>query len=294
MHATSSLSALLTAILILLSSLVKAQHCVLMDAKTQEPIPYANLYIPKLGTGTVSGPQGQIILSPLLEKADPEILATISCVGFAERSIRLGELQGAKDGCTVQMEASTYDLPMAQVKDRRYSSKVRQLGFRKDKSQVVSTYTADTSAVGTEVGNVMSTDKPWLLQGIGTNVEVDTATIMEVNIYSYAEDGSIGERLHNERILLEVEVSSNKKEVVELDLSQYNISGEGDFLVTLEVVGPLVPTGRSTYYEVPRFNSRIALGNRQRITRYRRADGQWARVPLGLVIGIWANVREAE
>jgi hypothetical protein len=45
---------------------------------------------------------------------------------------------------------------------------------------------------------------------------------------------------------------------------------------------------------MPYWNSKISLRKKSRLTRYRDGDGEWSRAPLGLIIGMWAEVREVE
>ena len=77
-------------------------------------------------------------------------------------------------------------------------------------------------------------------------------------------------------------------------LTEYDISGEGDFLVTVEPLGPSpvlpVPDSLADAQYTPWIAAKVALRKRHRITRLRTRSGQWVRLPLGVVVGIWCDV----
>ena len=201
---------------------------------------------------------------------------------------------------------------------RAYGEEPRELGFRKDASNLTSGYGPGAEAgvedaAGAEVGNVMSAPGAWWLQEVGLNVHVDTATLAEVNVYALGDDGEPGARLHAERILVHLPTCTTHVHATTLDLRGDRITGEGAFLVTLEPLGPglagvdttrrlrdvaaapprIADADALSTWSAPDFNSKVALRGKRRVTRYRGADGRWRKPPLGLVVGIWATVREA-
>lgn len=290
----------------------QATPCSIVDASSGRGVPFANVYVPALGTGAVSDGDGVVRLSPKLRAAPPNTPATVSCIGYADAEITLAQLSVAAETCGVALEPSAYALPGAEVTARAYGADVRQLGFRKDESNVTSGYGADGGVIGAEIGNLMRARRGWWLQSVGLNVHVDTTALVEVNVYA-VEDGEPGERLNPARVLVNLPTCTTQVHSVAFDVADYGITGEGDFLVTVEPLslgfeGPgervarLVDAGEAALATLtdtlslrsnPHFNSKIALRGKRQITRMRRRDGEWERTPVGLVVGIWAEVREA-
>ena len=285
--------------------------CRLVDGATSSPVPYANLYVPAVGTGIVSDADGFLKLSPSLQDADPATQVTVSCIGYDNLVLELGRLQAAAAGCQIEISPQAYALAEAEVVDRAYGKKARQLGFRRENGSVQSGYSSEQSSVGTELGNIMKTDKDWLLERVGFNMRLDTATLFELNVYAYA-DKLPQNQLNTKRVLVSVPADPEQSRSALLDLRDFRISGSGDFLVTLEVIGAAAPVDRITIGDgarlaevlsedaeqvlavAPTFHSAISLRGKKRITRYRKADGVWSKPPAGIVIGMWCEVREAK
>jgi len=302
-----SLPLLLVALAIVLGAVrVMAQQarCLLVDATTGDPISYVNVYVPALATGVVSDAMGRIQLSPKLASAPSTTPIQLSCIGYAAQDATLADVRG-ETGCTLPLQPTAYELASAEVTSLRYEEKANQLGFRRDQSNVTSSYSSEGNALGAELGNVMRAKGSWLLTGVGANLHVDTATVFEVNVYSWRK-GKVGERLHDDRIFVDVPTCTTKEHAVAVDVGGFSIRGSGDFLVSFEVVGwgssvsdsaeqpvlDLAVESSTPIGYLPTFNSKLSLRSKQRITRYRKEDGVWQRTPLGVVAGVWAMVRE--
>lgn len=292
----------------------QAPPCAIVDAASGAGVPFANVYVPTLGTGAVSNSAGVVRLSPKLRDAPPGTLATVSCIGYADAAITLRQLTATTESCGVALAPQPYALPGAEVSARAYGDDVRRLGFRKVTSNVRSGYgSGGDGIIGAEVGNLMRARGGWWLQTVGLNVHVDTATLVEVNVYA-VEDGQPTARLNPERVLVNLPDCRSREHEIPVDLAERHIAGTGPFLVTVEplsvglegpgetdprLVDPREPalatlTDTLSARANPMFNSKIALLGKRRITRYRARDGKWKRAPLGLLVGVWADVREED
>ena len=272
-----------------------AQPCTLRDTSGRG-VPYANVYVAALSTGTVSGPGGEVRLSPKLADAAPTTPITVSCIGYADRTATLADLRGPVEGCGLVLAPAAYALAEAEIVGRRLSGKRRTLGFRKDESRMMANLyqaDADSAVIGGEIGNVMRVDGPWRLREVGVNVKVQAPMRFELNIYGYA-DGAQRALLHRERVLFDVPARTGHVHHELIELTEYDISGEGDFLVTVEPLGPSpvlpVPDSLADAQYTPWIAAKVALRKRHRITRLRTRSGQWVRLPLGVVVGIWCDV----
>ncbi len=280
--------------------LARAQPCRITDAGGRG-IPYANVYVPDLGTGVVSGPEGAVRLSPKLAEAAPATPVTVSCIGFDDREAVLGDLQANEADCGLELTEASYPLARVEIRAPRFTGTLRQLGFRKDLTRAVGHfYTADDAGdsivSGAELGNLMEARGEWRLRTVGVNVEVDAPTRFEINVYALA-DGRPAGRLHRDRIFFDLPACTDEVHVDSLDVSHLGITGHGRFLLAVEVLGPspeitAVDLGDSarTASHFPRFNFRIALRRKDRLTRYRDRSGRWRKTPLGTVAGIWCVV----
>ncbi len=295
----------------------EAQTCLLQDA-SGTPVSYANVYVPALQTGIVSSATGEVRLSPKLATAPPTTPTTVSCIGYEDSETTLGALQTESEVCALRLKAVAYPLAVAEVRVPRRGQRVTY-GFRKDKTRAVGQFyesdgAGDRIVSGAEVGNVMTVSGPWALTSVGFNVEVDTATLFEVNVYGFA-DGRPTERLHRERIFLEVAACIDEIHRETLDVTAFGIEGKGAFVVCLEVLGAIAPLAAPLAHadnlpgddhavecsaggdsnagtSFPRFNFKIALRKKDRLTRYRDRSGEWRKTPLGVVAGIWCEVEQ--
>lgn len=302
---------------------LRGQSLRLVDA-VGSPIPYVNAYAPAISAGTVSGPDGILELTPKMAAADASVPVRMSCVGYRDTLVSIGELR-APVHAELVLAAADYTLAEAEVSGEAIDlGKARRLGLHKPESDIHASFTADmfstafvsegerlvaevepdssafpsieasgdedvgdagaTPVAGTEFGNVMRIKGRWRLDRVGANFSAsETACTYELNVYAY-DDGEPGRHLHAERYFLELEPSAEPTELT-VDLADEPIYGTGDFLVVLEAVTPGLTAA-------PTLHARLALRRRKRITRFRQSDGTWRRAPIGVVVAVYADIRE--
>ncbi len=82
----------------------------LIDGKTTEPIPGANLYIPKAGQGTSANAEGYFILPTL-----PGDSVIVDCVGYKKRYYIVPREKGESYSVIIEMNQDITTLPIVEV-----------------------------------------------------------------------------------------------------------------------------------------------------------------------------------
>lgn len=257
--------------------------CTLIDMNG-EGIPFANVYVPSASKGTVSNTAGVFSLS--LKQASPDSIATISCIGYETKKF---PLRGLLNGSTrsITLKSTNYELAQATVvgSTLNYTNAVI-LGNPKLNKNVTGGYSQDsTASAGMELGNLMKTKRSWVLDKAGFHIRAICRDSMhfEVNVYKARKGFPTGEPINRQRIFLSVD-SNSIEEPVMVDFADQNIFGEGDFLVTLELLDDINSTD---YVSFP-------ANMKKGLTRYKSGAGRWRKAPFFMSVGIWAEVREAE
>lgn len=274
---------LLISVLILSTSLYGQTITSTLVDDNGEGIPFANVYVPSASKGTVSDMKGVFSLS--LKQASADSIATISCIGYETKKLKLrGLLNGTITSIT--LGDASYELAEATVVGSNLNyTKAEILGNPKRNQNVTGGYSQDsTASAGMELGNLMKTKRNWILDKAGFHIRSISRDTMhfEVNVYK-AKKGFPDEPINRKRIFLNVDSSMLEKPII-LDLTDQNIYGKGDFLVTLEVLDQV----DSTYYVS--FPAHL----KKSLTRYKAGDGRWRKAPVFISVGLWAEVREEE
>lgn len=275
----------LSLLMVVLVSSIFAQDitCRLIDI-TGEGIPFANVYVPSASKGTVSNMDGVFSLS--LKQANADSIATISCIGYQTKKLKLrGLLNGTVT--TIELEAANYELAQATVvgSNLNYNS-AAILGNPRRNQNITGGYSQDsTASAGMELGNLMKTKRNWILDQVGFHIRSIGRDTMhfEVNVYKARKGFPDGEPFNRQRIFLSVD-SSMVAEPVIVDLSDKNIYGKGDFIVTLELLDDVNSTDYVSF----------AANMKKGLTRYKSGAGRWRKAPVFMSVGIWAEVREGE
>lgn len=279
----ATLSLLLSA----LSSEAQTLTCALVDS-AGTPVPYANVYVPAIGSGTVTAADGSFAIN--VADAFPATRLRFSCIGYAEREVRLDTLQAA-GGCPAVVAKTDYALQAAEVtgeriaytRERTYGSTVRRsigtatfFGTAEDEAEGLRT------DVGFEMGNLMRASKPWALDEITMYLKDfrGDSLVLEFNVYD-VEDGRPNKPINTQRILRTVS-SADVKDELTIDVSEYGIRGEGKFFVSMEFVNGL---GADDKLVTP-----VRLW--RPITYYKYPDGKWTPILIA-ALSLAATVRIA-
>lgn len=192
------------------------------DAGTLEPIPFANIGIKQLGTGTVSDENGQY----KLRIASPKDVITVSSIGYFTEDIEAEKL--AKTG-DISLRPRPYALPTIELSAAGFTGEVI-LGEKLEEQGHSIGF--GSSELGTEIGALIEIDKETLIKSahFPVNHAAGDSLLFRVNLYEF-EDGKVGENLLPQNVLLS---AAQKKGVIDVDLSEFNLITTRDVLLSLE------------------------------------------------------------
>ena len=209
----------------------------LIDKHSGEAVAFANIGILNKNTGTVSDAAGRFKIE--LSGASEKDSLRISCIGYLDRQFLIHDLKNEIVNVNIMridLIPISYDLDEILIKPtntRNYT-----LGYPCDSSSAYGN-AFYSSELGTEIGVVMKLPRKKeqaCLRSFRFYVGESTFDVFPVRMNIYAlKDGLPGENILREPVFIDIQASG---EYV-LDLSQQNITVNGDFFVSLE------------YYRVP-------------------------------------------
>ncbi len=197
----------------------------IVDAATQDPIPFVNIGIKKLATGTVTDEEGNYILT--LKKETNNEMVTISSIGYVSKQIQLQDLMKKPK---VELEARPYEAPMVELSAKKLLKKEITIG--NDQVKRDNSVGFGGSQLGTEIGALLPIVKEtWLKSAhFVVNRTNGDKLLFRLNIYKYQNE-KVGDNLLSENILVEAPL---QKGVLNVDLSDYNILVDQDIILSLQ------------------------------------------------------------
>ncbi len=208
----------------------------MIDVITGEPLSYVNIGVVSKGIGTVSNENAYFELN--LDGVKTEDIIRISCIGYQALEIKRKDLVGFDEIKEFNLVEIIYDLSEIVVKPKKLKQRV--LG-NKTRSKVMHVG-FDENLLGHEMGVIMKTnERPTWLDSVKFNVSHCgyDSIFFRLNIYEFNE-GWPGKNILREPIY----ISLSKVDVggtISVDLSDFFIYTEKDFLVSLELVRDLGP-----------------------------------------------------
>lgn len=216
--------------LLLLSAWVKAQDFTakVVDAEGKG-IAYANIGLVGSSRGTVSDKDGYFNWPQAMLSEEDRV--RISAIGFADRNFDGFDFYAlvAKSE-QISLQARVYIMPTVDV----LSSKGNVKLIGNPPKDLTANYRVNTSLAGSEIGiKVKGPKGPYAIRKFALHVaEIKRDYInFRLNFYEYRGD-SIGERINNQNILLQLHQNGMNT----FDLSNYNLSTQGDVFVALEYI----------------------------------------------------------
>ncbi len=217
------------------------------------PVPYANLYLPSLETGTLSHADRRFTLGPaLFLKASDTVV--ISAIGYETIRRSATNLSGE-----VVLTPIAYELAQAEVSATSTAfSKKREYGFNRRGWFVYGgfSWAANQDALGSESGVLLDAPADCRLEQLTINLrsisrdtsnqttnrqtvigfvneprEADSVRF-EINVYTVGEDGLPDRPIQLEPIYWTVSTAARRK--VTLDLADAQLPAVGPVAVTLE------------------------------------------------------------
>ena len=207
-----------------------------IDALTEEPIPYVNIGLVDENIGTVSDEQGyfQLEIDPLQYSQSN---LRFSMIGFESKTYVLQEyLQ--KELLIIPLTEESTELEEVVVSTKRTQFETKILGNKTTTKFIYAAFT--TNKLGNEMGFVVRQRKrPMILKKFNISlVENDYGLIrFRLNFYS-VENGLPTSTLLKENIIIETDATSG---IVSKDLAPYEIVIDEDFFVSIEWIEDLGP-----------------------------------------------------
>ena len=207
-----------------------------IDALTEEPIPYVNIGLVDENIGTVSDEQGyfQLEIDPLQYSQSN---LRFSMIGFESKTYVLQEyLQ--KELLIIPLTEESTELEEVVVSPKRTQFETKILGNKTTTKFIYAAFT--TNKLGNEMGFVVRQRKrPMILKKFNISlVENDYGFIrFRLNFYS-VENGLPTSTLLKENIIIETDATSG---IVSKDLAPYEIVIDEDFFVSIEWIEDLGP-----------------------------------------------------
>lgn len=227
----------ITLIVILLSCTISVNSQIMLegkiiDADSEETIPYVNIGITKISKGTVSDFEGRFQLNA--SSNDDEV--SFSSIGYETLTIEAGTL---KNQGTIKLKKKEYEIEEIEVKASRFEEAEIMLGVKNDDRGLSIGF--GSAQLGTEIGTKLEVKKATYIKSANfvLNHAKGDSLLFRVNLYDLSE-GKVGENLLKENIFIK---EKQKKGVITVNLEGYNIILKSDVLLTLEWLRNFDETG---------------------------------------------------
>lgn len=202
----------------------------LLDAKSGEPVIFANVGIPGKGLGTVSDESGKF--SMIIPDSLKELSVRISCIGYLPKTIPLAHWNLEK----IKLEPDVKLLQEVTVAAPKL--KVKIVGNDTKSSHITAGF--KENHLGTELGVRLNIKKPNTeIRKFFLNIvynSLDTIPVFRLNVYTIDKDGKPSENVLKENILFS---PKEKTGLMEIDLSSYHILVNDDVFISMEWVKDL-------------------------------------------------------
>lgn len=194
-----------------------------IDAETKQAIPYVNIGIKSLAIGTVSDDNGKY----QLKVKDTENLITFSAIGYAVKNISGDQLVKSSD---IELSPINYQIEAIEVVAQKLEGEDQIFGV-KNKNRSLS-IGFGSRQLGAEIGALIQIKRPTFIKNANfvLNHAKGDSLLFRVNIYDYQE-GEVGEKILKENVFVNVK---QKKGVISVDLTSFNLILNQDVLLTLE------------------------------------------------------------
>jgi len=207
-----------------------------IDADTEEPLPYVNIGLVNQNIGTVTDEAGYFELEvPGNGFADATL--RFSMIGFEPQDFTLQEYRDQKIlTIPLKEKATALEEVVLTTKRNKYQTKI--LGNKTTSQLIYAAFT--TNKLGNEMGFLVRGRKnPMILKKFNVSlVENDYGPIrFRLNFYDL-KDGLSNETLLNENIIVDTDIQSG---IVSKDLTPYEIVIDQDFFVAIEWIEDLGP-----------------------------------------------------
>jgi hypothetical protein len=209
--------------LALKAQLVKGK---VVDVNTKKGISYVNIGVVGKGIGTVSDANGDFMI--YLHDSINNGILKLSCIGYKNLEINVLNFKN-KNNSIIQLEENIISLNQIVIKPKKFKTKI--LGNENNSRSILAGF--HTNDLGTELGVIMHVKKkPTYIEKANFNVAYNDGGVVKfrVNIYNM-KNGLVDSIILKQPIIVEIDKSTR---VLTVDLKNYNLVVENDFLVSLE------------------------------------------------------------
>jgi len=192
------------------------------DSSTLEPIPFVNIGIKNLNTGTVSDENGRYEL----RITSPQDMVTFSSIGYFTKDIEAGKL--AKTG-DISLQPQPYALQTIELSAAGFTEEAILGAKLEEQGHSIG---FGSSELGTEIGAHIEIDKETFIKSahFPVNHAGGDSLLFRVNLYEF-EDGKVGKNVLPQNVIIS---TAQKKGEIEVDLSEFNLITTRDVLLSLE------------------------------------------------------------
>jgi carboxypeptidase-like protein len=250
-----------------------------LNKQTNAAVEYVNIGIPGKNIGTVCDMNGNFTIKIDTQYENDTLL--FSCLGYEPSYIKVKEFM-ANSSKPVLLTEKTFALNEVVVKPKKTTLKT--VGITSRETHVDAGFKSEENNLGYELGLLIHVKKNAEIEKININIKECTydSVFFRLNIYNRdKKDGFVN--MVKKPIYIKLS-KEQAKERITVDLQNEGIMVQGDFLVSLEYVKNL-GNGRLS------FCSKLVTHS----TYYRlTSQGDWKKAPLGLGVGISADVKIEE
>jgi hypothetical protein len=204
---------------------------IVLDNKTNAPLPYVNIGILNKEIGTVTDTKGRFTLNLKKEFASDTI--RISSIGYKPVEILIKDLTQKKQPISIKLEEQISELNEVVITAKAFKKKT--LGNKTESKFISTGFSYDQ--LGAEMGIKINVRKnPTFIDAFNFNISynrLSAKSIFRVNFYSI-ENNKPKENILSENILVSIEPKQVGK--ITVDLKPYDVVLTNDVIVALEWV----------------------------------------------------------
>lgn len=252
-----------------------------IDADSEQPLPFVNIGIPDRRIGTVSDADGNFTLELHPAELSSLDVLRISCLGYEPREIPLSALETDALLIVVRLKAEPIALNEVVVSTSELYRVEEEIGYPDQLGKGIG-YWKDSVALGGELASLIRL-KPGhrKLNTLFFHVLYNPSDSVKLRVNFYRPLSNTGYPVQNlnksGRNILYTLTGTDRLCVV--DLEPYDIWVEGDFIVSLELLA---------VHGTPAIELSLPAGNRTGSSSFRRfaSQGSWERIE-GSVVGYY-------
>ena len=195
---------------------------IVIDSDTKEPVPFVNIGITRSMTGTVSDENGQYQLRI------PSLMDVVafSSIGYQTENIEAGKL--IENG-EINLRPKPYDIPTIELNATGFPEEVTLGAKLEEQGHSIG---FGSSELGTEIGARIRIDKETYIKSahFPINHASGDSLLFRVNLYDFQNEKA-GENLLPQNVIIS---AVQKKGMIDVDLSEFNLITANDVLLSLE------------------------------------------------------------